>query len=247
MIMEKTKIKKQFVKPVSMVSVTCTETILAASSDGDASSDGGKSSRKTGNDGKKQKMEFFIDDTTKTEYDTDYTMIERGNDFYLRAQLYYEGVKYVYYCLPASKDEGLLFIYLGDDIFDKLVGEVKGKEKHFAKIYPVLINAMYNGLTDNYSESALIKLPDLTKPEGASFWCLATKVENVDFSEFICGYTARKFFKLTDTFFQMLEEAENNDFSLWDKITIAAESGMKAYRRADLIEKVGRVLLGLGS
>lgn len=139
-----------------------------------------------------------------------------------------------------------MFLYIGDDTFNEFVDNVDEYNLDGVNnAWPLLVKALRNGINDNYTGSALIKLPDLTHSNN-HFWCLATKVENVDFEDLETSYVLRKMAKLYSDAMQMFEQISENDVSTWDAFKGGARAGLDNYQRGSNAIRIAKTALMIG-
>lgn len=192
-------------------------------------------------------MDFFLGDSNGEE---DWTVsgfyVENEDTIYGGRELYYNGNKITYYFFPIDHDEALMFLYIGHDTFDEFIDNIDDYNLEGAnKAWPLLIRALHNGANDNYSGSALIKLPDLTH-SNKMFWCLATKVENIDLKDLETLYIIKKLGNLVSDAMDMLTQINENDISTWDSIKGNARAGYDSYQRGRKAMKIASFALAIG-
>ena len=192
-------------------------------------------------------MNFFLEDSHGEENGTvSGFYVENQDNIYAGRELYYDNNKITYYFLPTDSDEALMFLYIGDDTFDEFVNNVDEYNLDGVNnAWPLLVKALRNGINDNYTDSALIKLPDLTHSNNY-FWCLATKVENVDFEDLETSYVLKKMVKLYSDAMQMFGQINENDISTWDAFRGGARAGLDNYRRGSNAIRIAKTALMIG-
>lgn len=188
---------------------------------------------------RKDKMQFYTDENNSMheDYVVERFYIKTDFIFYFGRILYFKNLMITYYFFPIDLDEALMFIYLGDDIFDELINSLDEYDiEAFTKTYPALMEAMYNGHHDNYSKSALIKL---RSPNGENnrFWCLATKVENIDLENLETEYIFKKLGNLTADMKTILKQLGENEISTLEAIKSGGKKGWNTFKKINNILK----------
>ena len=174
----------------------------------------------------------------------------RGNDVgYLGCELVGEdGTSLAWYFHLTGEKEALVFLYIHDNCFDDLVDNVdESNRKAVLEAWPLLMNALIRGADDNYSEPALIKLVS-TEKANASFWCLAMKIENIDFSDlenWVSDYVSEKLKRLINYLGAMNEQLEKNDISTLSLLAGGIKKGFGRYRTLKIFTGIASSLLGL--
>lgn len=187
---------------------------------------------------KRDSMEFFLQDNQeKKECELKCFYLKDENLIYVGRELLLDDLKMTYYFLPTGENEALLFLYAGDNIFDEWVKNIdKYNEKDVAKAFPLFMEALKNGISDNYSKNALIRLPHIGK--NGSFWCFATKIENIDFSDLENKYVVNKMTNLFNITTELFNQLEKNEISGWDAFLSGMKKGFDLYRRANLVSRL---------
>lgn len=190
-------------------------------------------------------MQFFLEEYHgKEETEMSYFYLENDDHLYGGRELLLDDRKITYYFLPIDKGEALMFLYVGDDIFDEAVNNIDRYNKGGLKnAFPLFMRALNNGEHDNYSSTALIKLPHLNKD--GSFWCFATKVENVDFSNMETEYVIGKLGKLYSDVIDIFNQLEENEVSFWDQLVGAGRAGFDGWRIAKTALNIGGLFFGV--
>ena len=192
-------------------------------------------------------MDFFLDSSRGEEdWTVSYFYVENKDTIYGGRELYFDGNKITYYFFPIDHDEALMFLYIGHDIFDEFIDNIDDYNlEGVNNAWPLLIKALHNGANDNFSRTALIKLPDLTH-SNKSFWCLATKVENIDFEDLETSYILKKLGTLVSDARDMLIQINENDISTWDSIKGDVRAGYDSYQRSRTAIRIASVALAIG-
>lgn len=190
-------------------------------------------------------MNFFLEDYCgKEEPEVEAFYLEDGDNFYIGRELLLDDRKITYYFLPIDKREALLFLYVGDDTFDKAVDNLdKYNEDGVMNAFPLFAQALKNGVNDNYTKTALIKLQHVNGKD--SFWCFATKIENVDLTDLENEYVINKLQKLFSDSIDVLIQIEENDISNWDKLKGAGKAGYDGWKIARTALTLGGLLFGV--
>lgn len=173
-----------------------------------------------------------------------------GNDVsYFGCELVGEnGNTLTWYFHLTGEKEAHIFIYIHDNCFDSLVDNLdESNRKAVFDAWPLLMNALVRGADDNYSEPALIKLAS-TEIANAYFWCLAMKIENIDFSDlenWVSDYVSEKLKRLINYLGAMNEQLEKNDISTLSLLAGGIKKGFGSYRTLKLIGGIAGSVLGL--
>ena len=190
-------------------------------------------------------MNFFLEDYCgKSEPEIEAFYLEDGDNIFGGRELLLEDRKITYYFFPIDSREALMFLYVGDDIFDEAVDSLdKYNEEGVMNAFPLFAQALINGANDNYSKTALIKLPHVNGRD--SFWCFATKIENVDFDDLENEYVINKLQKLLSDTINVFNQLEENDISTWDKLKGAGKAGFDGWRLAKAALTIGGLFFGV--
>lgn len=165
-------------------------------------------------------MTFFVEENERT---SDEVLV---NAFYLEddrvvyggRELVMQGKTITYYFLPTGEHEAVMFLYLHDNAFDDFVDSIDDYNiDRYNNAFPLFMKALKNGLDENLSRAALLRLPHIGRP-GEKFWCLATMVENVDLDDLDTDYVIGKLSNLYSYAIDMANQVDDNDVSLWDTL-----------------------------
>ena len=165
--------------------------------------------------------------------------LENNDCLYGGRELLSKDSKITYYFCPTDKRSALMFLYAGDDVFDEVVDNINEyNQEGLSNAFPLFIKALVNGANDNYYGTALIKLPHISGNGG--FWCFATKVDNVDFSDLENDYVLDKLNDLLSDTLDIYKQINDNEVSLWDKLKSTGKAASDGYR-------IGRGILTVAS
>ena len=162
----------------------------------------------------KFKMEFYLEDTKSLQKKDDIIpfYMENRNQIYVGRQWYLKtSQKLTYYFTPIDEKNhsAFLFLYIGDDLFDDFVSTIESHVNVTGKAWPLFYKALQNGIDDNYTRSALIKLKHLHEKD-KSFWCMATVVENIEWDDLETDYILSKLEVLLGDCNAMFDEIREN-------------------------------------
>lgn len=190
-------------------------------------------------------MKFFVEEYHgKEDPEVNYFYLEGDDNVIGGREVLLEDKKITYYFFPTAQREALLFLYVGDDVFDEVVDNIdEYNEEGIINAFPLFIKALMNGAQDNYSQTALIKLPHVNG--NGSFWCFATKIENVDFSDLDNDYVINKLSKLYSDTIDIFNQIDENDVSFWDQLKGAGKAGYDGWKLAKTALTLGGILFGL--
>lgn len=178
-------------------------------------------------------MEFFYEEVSINHKNGGCSAFYLKDDkrFYAGRHLYVDDKKITYYIMPLKEHEAIIFLYIGDDTFDEFCNEINDNtEEAFTKTWPMLIQALKDGINDNYYKCALIKLPKVH--EDGWFWCFATRVENIDYKNMESDYVMGKVEKLVEQAVNIFVEVDENDISTWQRAKTIGKSGWRSYSTA---------------
>lgn len=157
-------------------------------------------------------------------------------------------LKYSFYLLPEGEDcsSGLVFCYLGDcDGLSDFVHKINSDNiANCWKAWPLLMQAIKNGLEDNYSRD---DAPALICYGTNQMWGMATRYENVDFEQLAAhlndkridsnlAYLFKKAINATNYAMRMLVEVDENDISVMDGIVSGLKSIWNGYQTGRAIQ-----------
>lgn len=157
-------------------------------------------------------------------------------------------LKYSFYLLPEGEDcsSGLVFCYLGDcDGLSDFVHKINSDNiANCWKAWPLLMQAIKNGLEDNYSRD---DAPALICYGTNKMWGMATRYENVDFEQLAAhlndkridsnlAYLFKKAINATNYAMRMLVEVDENDISVMDGIVSGLKSLWNGYQTGRAIQ-----------
>ena len=144
---------------------------------------------------RRNSMDFFYEEYKGSdEPDLNAFYIEGEKMIYGGRELLLKDKKITYYVLPLEEHEAVLFLYVGDDIFDNLLNSIdEYSEPGIRNAYPLFMKSVDNGLNENLYSTALLNLPHACKD--GKFWCFATKIENIDLSDLENDYVLNKLMK----------------------------------------------------
>lgn len=190
-------------------------------------------------------MQFFLEEYHgKEEPEMNYFYLENDEHLYGGRELLLEDKKITYYFFPVDEGEALMFLYVGDDVFDEAVNNIdKYNHEGMTNAFPLFMKALEDGANDNYSRIALIKLPHLSK--NGSFWCFVTKIENVDFSDLETDYVFGKLGKLCSGVIDIYNQLDENEVSFWDQVKGAGKAGFDGWRIAKTALTIGGLFFGV--
>lgn len=136
---------------------------------------------------------------------------------YYGIELRYPMMKVVVYFFQLEEDdEYIMFLYLDENVLDEFAKHInKYNLPGTKKAYPLIIEALTNGIHENYSDFALIKLKNMTC-ETNPFWCVATKLENISEIDINNPYIARKYSKLFNATREMFRQLLVNKTNWWE-------------------------------
>lgn len=197
---------------------------------------------------RRYQMEFFMQDSPNMSDDVEIYPFYLEDDelIYAGREVHVNGQKITYYIWPIGEDNAILFLYIGDDTFDEFIQDIDEYNLNaLSNAFPLLMRALYNGINKNISEIALLPLKDLTKNDDV-FWCLCTRIENIDISDLDTKYIVKKFMKLYQDAVDMFVQLNENEISTWDKIKGAGEAAYDGYRKGHAIANILSVAATIG-
>ena len=183
------------------------------------------------------------------EGEINYFYLEGCNRLYVGIEYTLENDSIVtWYFSPIDESEAFVCLYCGEDTFDDLLENLNRVNSNaIKKAWPHLISALLNGVADNYSSPALIKLGSTERAE-RTFWCLAMKVENFDLSEpdnLIGNYAMGKVKTLLDHYIEMFREMKENEPGTFDLVVGGVKEGIRWGRALKIASGIGGMLLGI--
>lgn len=194
------------------------------------------------------RMDFFMQDSDNTSDEVELYpfYLEDEELIYAGREIHVNGQKITYYIWPTGEDNAILFLYIGDDTFDEFVNNIDEYNlEALTNAFPLLMRALYNGINRNISEIALLPLKDLTKDDDV-FWCLGTRLDNIDISDLDTKYIAKKLMKLYQDTIELFVQLNENEVSTWDKIKGAGKAAGDGYRKGRTIASVLSVAASIG-
>ena len=159
--------------------------------------------------------------------------LEGSGATYYGCEVVAYGTVLTWYFVPTGEKEGCVFLYIHDNCFDDFIDELEeGIYNVVCKAWPLLMDALVRGVSKNYTEPVLIRLPSI-KDGSLTFWCLAMKVENIDMSDvenWASDYVKEKVKRLVAYLKGMTEQLSKNEPSKWGMFVEGVKNGFKILR-----------------